>query len=370
MPPSSRSSRRVSAVGAIAVLLGSAPLAAQAIAGTYSTANQQGGTITLVLRPAPGGKVAGTLSGNGNTFQIDGTMGDDAAEGTITGNGLKMFFAARTQGQDLQFAMAEPDASGQPDYAKATQISFRREAGVGTPASPAGAGGNPLSAGRAATSDRYAGAWTSRDMSLSLSGAGGAYSGTLTHQGMSYPVTLRDEGPGLSGTFTAQGTPYELLVKVENGMLQINTAGTTYMLARGSAGSAGPLTAGAGGGARSPQDEQMIAVLTKNAWCSFSYSGSSGTYSTGGSTRTGRVVLYPDGSATMGSKSELTSSGAAGVGGVYGSSGQRGFWKYENGIFSSGPSRQQMTPQQFKMTFNSNGYPIPIIDGTEYMICR
>ena len=114
----------------------------------------------------------------------------------------------------------------------------------------------------------------------------------------------------------------------------------------------------------------MFAVLTKNAWCSFSYSGSSGTYSSGGSTRTGRVVLRPDGTASMGSKSELSSSGAAGTGGVYGSSGQQGFWKYENGVFSSGPSLQQMTPQRFKMTYNSNGYAIPIVDGTEYMICR
>ena len=31
---------------------------------------------------------------------------------------------------------------------------------------------------------------------------------------------------------------------------------------------------------------------------------------------------------------------------------------------------QQWVPQQFKMTFNSNGYPIPVVNGREYMHCQ
>ena len=219
----------------LAVPAASTMLDAQQIAGSFSTTNQQGGAVTLVLRPAGNGRVEGTLSGNGNTFQVEGTMGDDAAEGTVSGSGIKMFFAARVQGENLSLAMAEPDANGQPNFTRATQMAFKRDAGGAPAATSPGIskdGGNPLSGRRVAASDRYAGAWTSKDMSLSLSGGAGKYSGTLTHQGSNYPVTMKDEGPGLSGTFTAGGTPYELLVKVENGMLHINTAGTTYMLTR------------------------------------------------------------------------------------------------------------------------------------------
>lgn len=371
MSTSPRAARRTLVAVALATLT-ALPAAAQSIAGTYSTPNQQGGSITLVLRPAAGGKVTGSLSGNGNTFQIDGTMRDDAAEGTITGNGLKMFFAARVQSaQDLQFAMAEPDANGQPDYAKATQMAFKREAGASAPAGGS-AGGNPLAAGRgAAASDKYAGAWTSKDMSISLNGGGGRYSGTLTHQGSSYPVTLKDEGPGLSGTFTAAGTPYELLVNVENGMLYINTAGTTYMLARGNGGAAGNVAgAGSGSGNLSAEDQKMIAMFTANGWCSFSYSGSSGTYSSGGVTKTQKVYLSRDGRVSANASSERTSSGDAGQAYVGSKDGTSGFWKYENGTFYLGQSPQALQPQRFKMTYNSNGYPIPIINGTEYMICR
>jgi hypothetical protein len=114
----------------------------------------------------------------------------------------------------------------------------------------------------------------------------------------------------------------------------------------------------------------MIQVLTANGWCSFSYSGSSGTYSSGGVTRTQKVFLRPDGTVSATANSERTSSGAAGQAYVGGSAGNQGFWKFENGQFFLGPTREQLAPQQFKMTYNSNGYPIPVVNGTEYMICR
>lgn len=370
------SARRAALVLIAASVPSATDLPGQAIAGTYTTANAQGGTITLVLQADGPGKVSGSLAGNGNTFVIAGTMGDDAADGTVSGNGMQLFFGARLQGEGLLFLLAEPDASGQPDFARATPMQFRRSATAVAPSTAAAPRGNPLAGARPADADRYAGAWTSKDVSLSLSSQAGAYAGTLTHQGNAYPVTLKADGPGLSGTFTAGGSPYEVLVKVENGMLYLRTAGTTYMLARGAAGAgANPLggsaaTSAPAAPALSAQDQQMVRMFTANAWCSFSYSGSSGSYSSGGVSRSQKVYLRPDGTLVASSGSERTSSGEAGQAYVGNQGTAQGYWKFENGQFYLGQSPQALAPQQFRMTFNSNGYPIPIINGTEYMICR
>jgi hypothetical protein len=367
--------RRSLAAAPLALAILAAAGHAQSLAGTYTAPNQQGGSITLELKTLAGGKLGGTLSGNGNSFQLDGAMNGAMAEGTITGNGMKMFFGAQLNGEQLQFFMVEPDANGQPNFQRATPIQFKR--GAAAPAAQAGnplaatGGGNPL-AKSAASADKYAGAWTSKDVKLSLSANASGYAGTLMHQGQNYPITLKADGPGLSGTFTAGGAPYPVLVKLDGTSLLLNTAGTTYMLVRGEGVSGNPLAGSSGGGvtAASPQDQQMIRVLTANGWCSFSYSGSSGTYSSGGSTKTSKVFLRPDGTVSGTSSSERTSSGAAGQAYVAGSDGVQGFWKFENGQLYLGPTREQLAPQAFKMTYNSNGYPIPIVNGTEYMICR
>ena len=368
--------RRFAVLACAVMLIGSAGTSrAQTLAGTYSAPNQQGGTITLELKALTGGKISGTLSGNGNSFTLDGAMNGAMAEGTITGNGMKMFFGAQLAGEQLQFIMVEPDANGQPNFQRATPIQFKRGAAAPTPApAPQGnplaggaGGGNPLA--RSTPADKYAGAWTSKDVKLSLNTAAAGYSGTLTHQGQNYPITLKADGPGLSGNFTAGGAAYPVLVKLEGNSLLLNTAGTTYMLARGG-DAAGAATGGGQVTGANAQDAQMIRVLTANAWCSFSYSGSSGTYSSGGVSRSSKVFLNADGSVSSTSSSERTSSGVNGQAYVGNQGGNQGYWKFENGQFYLGQTREQMAPQTFKMTYNSNGYPIPVVNGTEYMICR
>lgn len=385
--------RRFVPLALFASFIASGAVNAQSIVGTYTTRNPQGGTVTFTLQPSGSGKVTGSLSGNGSSFQAMGTMGDDAADGTLSGSGVNMFFSARVQGDNLELTLIEPDRNGQPNFQRATRLNFQRQAGASTgAAAPAASGGNPLGRGGAASADKYGGSWTSRDVQLALNGSGGTYSGQLTHQGRTYPVSLKDEGPGLSGTFTSDGQKYELLVKVENGSLMLNTAGTTYMLVRGGGATASrnPLGGGASqaassgaaagsGGAggmglnnprMSPQDRQMAELLTRNGWCAFSYKSSS-TYSTNSDRSSWeRVVLYPDGRATSGSTSESYNSGASGQ--VYGNGGdgQQGFWKFEGGQFFASADGTNWVPTPFKMTFNSNNAPIPIVNGREYMICR
>lgn len=280
--------RRSLALAFLALVSVAAGSGAQSLVGTYTAPNQQGGTITLEFKALAGGKVGGTLSGNGNSFQLDGAMNGAMAEGTITGNGMKMFFGAQLNGDQLQFIMVEPDANGQPNFQRATPIQFKRG-----PAAPPAQAGNPLAAG------------------------GG-------------------------------GNP----------------------LAKSAAPGTGSAPPGAGMMGTSPQDEQMIRLLTANAWCSFSYSGSSGTYSSGGVSRSSKVYLRPDGVVSATSSSERTSSGASGQAYVGGNDATQGHWKFENGQFYLGQTREQLAPQTFKMTYNSNGYPIPVVNGTEYMICR
>ena len=387
----------LSAAVVAAVLTSAAsPAGAQAISGTYTTRNPQGGVVTLMLRPNGNGGLAGTFSGNGNSFQVQGTMGDDAADGIISGNGVGLFFSARLQGDQLELAIAEPDANGQPNFAKATRLQLRRDNG-GTatgPATPPAGGvsqnGNPLARGGPAAQDKYAGSWTSKDVQLSLNGTSGKYTGQLTHQGRTYPVTLADEGPGLSGSFTTGGQKYDLLVKVDGSSLLLNTAGMTYMLIRGNGGVASnnPLAGGqpaapdggaaAGGGdgigANNPrmtaQDQQIVRVLISSAWCAFSYSSGSTYATSGGTSRTERVVMRPDGTATQTGGSETTSSGPNGQAYLGGNNGQQGFWKFENGVMYVSGDRMNWVPETFKMTYNSNNSPIPIVNGREYMLCR
>jgi hypothetical protein len=253
-------------------LLITAPLASQPVAGTYMASNVQGSAVKLVLQESAG-SVTGTLSGNGNVFQLRGAANGDMIEGTVTGNGMNMLFGARVQGDDLLLILAEAGANGQPNLNSATQLTFRRDASA-----PAEA-----------------------------------------------PV----------------------------------------------ASAAPPSPAGGGSaGGKSAEDQRMIQVLTANGWCSFSFSGSSGSYSSGGVSRTSRTMLYPDGTVVSSSNTERSSSGAAGSAAVATQGGDRGFWKFENGVLYIGLTPQSLQPQQFRMTYNSNGSPIPVVNGTEYMICR
>lgn len=387
----SRALLRLAIVAALAPSL-AAPAAGQAILGTFTTTNAQGGTVVLQLAAAGSGRISGTLAGNGTTFQLQGTMGSDAANGTITGPNMAAFFAAQVEGDQLQLVLAPPDAQQQPDMSQAQQIRFTRTAaassGTAAPA-PRGAraAGNPLARGGAAPAERYAGSWTSQEVQLSLTRSGARYTGTLTNSGQRYPVTLRDEGPGLSGSFTANGTSYDVLVKVENGMLYLNTAGTTYMLERGggaataqgnplasrSNGGSAPTQAGRPAGTvrgATAQDRQMIQLLTRNAWCAFSYASGNTYSSTGGASHTERVVLSPDGRASQTSGSERSVQNSTGMAYANNNDGTQGFWKFENGVFYLSPDGTQWQPQQFRMTQNSNGYPIPVVNGKEYMMCQ
>jgi hypothetical protein len=115
----------------------------------------------------------------------------------------------------------------------------------------------------------------------------------------------------------------------------------------------------------SPQDVQVRQLLLSRAWCSFSYSQTSGT------SRTTRAVFRPDGILSFGSGAETYSSGAGGT--VAGQHGANGFmrWQVVNGRLyvdeggGLGPQDVNMT-----ITLNSSGYPIIKAAGKEYSGCN
>lgn len=136
--------------------------------------------------------------------------------------------------------------------------------------------------------------------------------------------------------------------------------------------SAPPAGAAAGGGT---QDRQLTQLLLSSAWCSFSYS------QTSGATNTSRSVFLPDGRLQTGTNYEggtVNQQGGGNVnlgggttGSVYSQSqgGGTARWKVQGGqLYLDGGEGFQLVPLQISR--NSNGYPIITADGKEYSQCR
>ena len=119
------------------------------------------------------------------------------------------------------------------------------------------------------------------------------------------------------------------------------------------------------GAARAQSQEQQFAqLLLSSAWCSFRYNKVSGT------SRQTRYQFFNNGTWRMGAQGETYSSGPNGMVGGHSNSGSGGRWAVRNGAFyfSEGGGQMEQVPVSVKQ--NSNGYPIIVADGTEYMQCR
>ncbi len=117
-----------------------------------------------------------------------------------------------------------------------------------------------------------------------------------------------------------------------------------------------------GGGA---EGDQLNRLLLSSPWCSFSYNKNSGSSSSK------RVTFSPDGSWSLGGRSEGYSSGDAGTFSSQHDSGDGGNWKVQGGVLSMSSSESpSLAPVDLTVTQNSNGYPIIKADGVEYSQCR
>jgi hypothetical protein len=109
--------------------------AAQNYSGTFTTTNQQGGTVTLTLKQDAQSQVKGTLTGNNTTFQVAAQATPQGLMGTVTGQQGNLYIMAQYEGASLIVILAEPGPNGQPDLQAARRIVFAK-AGAGAPAAP------------------------------------------------------------------------------------------------------------------------------------------------------------------------------------------------------------------------------------------
>lgn len=228
-------------LSACSALLTTGPAVAQSYTGTYSVANQQGGTVTLTLQQAADGQLTGAMSGNGTQFHVEGMVEEGVAMGAITSAQGGVYFEASLEGDALTLILIELGPGNAPDYSKTRTLVLQRGgtpvAGGGT--NPPGDPANPL----AAAGDPFAGTYAGESMTLTLAGAGGTYRGTLTFQGTSYPAEGRAQGNRLDGTFSAGGQSYPFSAALDGTTLMLESGGNRYALARAGAASANPLAA-------------------------------------------------------------------------------------------------------------------------------
>lgn len=111
--------------------------------------------------------------------------------------------------------------------------------------------------------------------------------------------------------------------------------------------------------------DELGQLLLSSPWCSFSYN------KTSGSSNSKRVVFSRDGSWSSGGRSEGYSSGSGGTMASQHDGEDGGRWKSESGrLFMSSSDEPSLSPVDFSVTRNSNGFPIIKADGVEYSQCQ
>lgn len=86
---------------------------------------------------------------------------------------------------------------------------------------------NPL-----APSDPLVGTFADAQLSVTLQGGAGEYSGEIIFGGQTFPAAAQGEGNTLMGTFTSGANQFDFTATLEGDTLTFVTGGTTYMLER------------------------------------------------------------------------------------------------------------------------------------------
>jgi hypothetical protein len=117
---------------------------------------------------------------------------------------------------------------------------------------------------------------------------------------------------------------------------------------------------------RAAGNDQLSRVLLSSAWCSFRYNQISGASSTE------RVQFFPNGAWALGGRAETYNSGAAGSYAGQSNSASSGHWEVRDGQLWAATNAypvMQLVPG-FRVSQNSNGYPIINYNGKEYSTCN
>ncbi len=240
---------RLAPVAAALGVLVSAPAHAQTFTGTFTTQNDQGGTVALVLTQDARGNVTGTLSGAGNTFQVRGVLEGAATVGSLTNPQFpSMFFQAELAGTELVLTLVAAGPDNQPDFSQTQEVRFQRQ---GT---AAGGGLGQMLGGAEGTADPWVGSWSDGNLTLTLEGGGGRYTGGAQLQGQRYPVTASGSNDRISGTYEYAGQHLPWQAQIQDGIMVMQVDGQTLRLQKGGAAQAvqpgGPAAAGGQGAAQ------------------------------------------------------------------------------------------------------------------------
>lgn len=213
----------------VAALLVSNVALAQTYSGTFTTKNEQGGTVTLTLKQDGASNVKGTLTGNNNTFQVDAKATPQGLMGKISGPQGQLYLMGQFEGASLAVILAEPMANGQPNLNSARRIVFTKggaasaSKGAQKPAAAAGGMDGQLTAflTRNAwcgfTYNQHTGTSTSERVVFASNGLVSRSSGAQTY----------NSGP--AGSVAGQyGNQDQARWKVSNGMLQLSQDGVNW----------------------------------------------------------------------------------------------------------------------------------------------
>ncbi len=236
-----------------------APLAfAHHFTGTYQSQNG----MTVTLQHDGSGQMQGSMSSNGQQFQLQGFGNQQGAQGQImTPQGTLMFQAQVSQDLNtLQMTLMQVDGQGQPLQNTAQQLSFQRVNGD-TPTPVPAPNPNPINPGStpgpmptpvptpnptpvnpldpqptpnplptSTGADDWSGVYQSQTLVMTVQGANGSYTGVFEVNGQKIPFQAQGDMTSLQGTIqsTNGATPFE--VGRDGDTAYVYVADTQYIL--------------------------------------------------------------------------------------------------------------------------------------------
>ncbi len=253
---------------------------AEHFTGTYQD-QQQG--ITFSIQQGTDGVLQGVFASPAGQFQVQGQGDQHGAYGVIMMQPAVRGFQAQLNEDHsiLQLALYEMGADGQPNQATAQRLVLRKVSdqvapqvdppsspppggmtspggpvisppiGLAPPASgtapkqnPLSPGGNPLSPNPGLSQADWQGTYVGNNgqLVLVIQGQQGQYSGFIEAGSERYPFQAQGSPDLIQGMFQANGATFDFAVeRSQNGILQLHTADTSYILEPVSAPASNPL---------------------------------------------------------------------------------------------------------------------------------
>jgi len=337
--------------------------AANSFAGQYRL-TAGGNETVLVIQELEADEITGTFSSTtGVEFQLTGEILDDVIVGICFGEDMAAFFEGRLMGNELQFTLMGIDDNNMPDADTARTLNLPRSSGTVldnkqyvAPAAEPGL-----------TTD------SNPSKQTAVATGGNSLIGTWTTQGNGESVTLiiYENSLELDGSETGYSLlpdvihteEWDFPYRLRNNVLEVTFPNNIEVVFRKTSDDVPVKPAAKVGDLIS--DKQVCDMLVANGWCSFSYSGSSSSDLSYGTSNSGKLRFFSDGSYARGDYAESSHSDP----GFSYTSGDRseggGRWEVRNmELFLDG----DLTP--LELNYNSNDAPILLLDGTEHSRCE